>query len=225
VRKSFRNEIRIVCDTGFQPVRRARHGLEAHVTVTAALLVVAMSAVVGLLTSCKREDRGLRVEPPAASSADLPTATPFHVGPSTEPAHVVSGYDENAYALQQGQLLYNNFNCVGCHFHGDGGIGPPLMDDKWIYGSAPDQIFATIVQGSPNGMPSFKGKIPDYRVWQIVAYVRTSANARAESVSAPTTRAPSSPSAARPSAGRNPPHDPPSPIPKPTALRWSIWPR
>jgi cytochrome c oxidase cbb3-type subunit 3 len=47
------------------------------------------------------------------------------------------------------------------------------MDDKWAYGSAPEQVFATIVQGRPNGMPSFRGKIPDYQVWQIVAYVRS----------------------------------------------------
>jgi cytochrome c oxidase cbb3-type subunit 3 len=47
------------------------------------------------------------------------------------------------------------------------------MDDKWIYGSQPEQIFATIVEGRPNGMPSFSGKLPDYEVWQIAAYVRS----------------------------------------------------
>ena len=66
-----------------------------------------------------------------------------------------------------------NFNCVGCHAHGGGGMGPALMDSKWIYGSQPQQIFATIVEGRPNGMPSFRGKIPDYEVWQLVAFVRS----------------------------------------------------
>jgi cytochrome c oxidase cbb3-type subunit 3 len=47
------------------------------------------------------------------------------------------------------------------------------MDAKWAYGSEPDQVFATIVEGRPNGMPSFRGKIPDYQVWQLVAYVRS----------------------------------------------------
>ena len=47
------------------------------------------------------------------------------------------------------------------------------MDDKWIYGSQPDQIFSTIVEGRPNGMPSFRGKLPDYQVWQLAAYVRS----------------------------------------------------
>ena len=47
------------------------------------------------------------------------------------------------------------------------------MDDKWIYGHEPDQIFATIVEGRPNGMPSFRGKLPDYQIWQLAAYVRS----------------------------------------------------
>src|SRR5436190_1281526 len=51
--------------------------------------------------------------------------------------------------------------------------GPALMDDTWIYGSNPEQVFASIVEGRPNGMPSFGSKIPDYQVWQIVAYVRS----------------------------------------------------
>jgi cytochrome c oxidase cbb3-type subunit III len=46
------------------------------------------------------------------------------------------------------------------------------MDNKWIYGSAPEQIFASIVQGRPNGMPTWSRRIPEYQVWQLVAYVR-----------------------------------------------------
>jgi cytochrome c oxidase cbb3-type subunit 3 len=47
------------------------------------------------------------------------------------------------------------------------------MDSEWIYGSHPDQIYSTIVQGRPNGMPSFGGKLPNYQVWELVAYVRS----------------------------------------------------
>jgi cytochrome c oxidase cbb3-type subunit 3 len=47
------------------------------------------------------------------------------------------------------------------------------MDANWIYGAEPANIFATIVQGRPNGMPSFRGRIPEYQVWQLVAYVRS----------------------------------------------------
>ena len=52
-------------------------------------------------------------------------------------------------------------------------MGPPLMDSRWVYGSEPENIFATIMQGRPNGMPAFRGRIPQQQVWQIVAYVRS----------------------------------------------------
>ena len=47
------------------------------------------------------------------------------------------------------------------------------MDDQWIYGSAPDAIFATIMNGRPNGMPSFRGRLTEAQAWQLVAYVRS----------------------------------------------------
>jgi cytochrome c oxidase cbb3-type subunit 3 len=82
-------------------------------------------------------------------------------------------YEDNAYSISEGKRLYEWYNCKGCHADGGGDIGPPLMDDKWIYGSNPENIFATIVEGRPNGMPAFAGKVPAYQVWQIVAYVRS----------------------------------------------------
>jgi len=84
-----------------------------------------------------------------------------------------SPYDENAFAISEGQRLYEWFNCSGCHAHGGGAMGPALMDDQWLYGGAPDQIYSTIVQGRPNGMPSFGARIPRQQVWQLVAYVRS----------------------------------------------------
>ena len=47
------------------------------------------------------------------------------------------------------------------------------MDNYWIYGSEPGNIFATIMQGRPNGMPSFRNRIPEYQAWEIAAYVRS----------------------------------------------------
>jgi cytochrome c oxidase cbb3-type subunit 3 len=43
------------------------------------------------------------------------------------------------------------------------------MDEKWIYGDAIENIVATIREGRPNGMPSFRGRIPDDQIWQIAA--------------------------------------------------------
>jgi cytochrome c oxidase cbb3-type subunit 3 len=34
-------------------------------------------------------------------------------------------------------------------------------------------VAASILQGRPNGMPAFAGRIPEDQVWQLVAYVRS----------------------------------------------------
>ena len=82
-------------------------------------------------------------------------------------------YEVNAYALSEGKRLYSAYNCNGCHSMGGGGMGPALMDDKWLYGGQPEDVFATIVAGRPNGMPSFRDRVPDFQIWQLAAYVRS----------------------------------------------------
>jgi len=47
------------------------------------------------------------------------------------------------------------------------------MDDKWIYGASPENIYASIMEGRPNGMPSFRGHLTEDQAWKIVAYVRS----------------------------------------------------
>ena len=136
--------------------------------VQTCVLAVAI-AVLG----CKREERGFRVPPSAAQVAELVQVGELRAGQHVADRPVKNSYEENAYALSQGQQLYEAFNCVGCHAHGGGDKGPALMDDRWVYGSNPEQIFASIVEGRPNGMPTFRGKIPEYQVWEIVAYVRS----------------------------------------------------
>ena len=122
---------------------------------------------------CEREERGFRVDPPSSSRVNTIRQTELQPGPPIPAAHTTNEYEENAYAVSEGARLYRWYNCVGCHANGGGGMGPPLMDDKWIYGADPAQVFSTIVEGRPNGMPSFRGKVPDHQVWQLVAYVRS----------------------------------------------------
>lgn len=136
------------------------------------LSLMAVCVAAGVF-SCKREERGLRVSPPSAQTINTITMSQLQPGPKMPVAEVKNEYEENAYALSEGKTLYQQYNCVGCHFQGGGGIGPPLMDEKWIYGSDPQNIFSTIIEGRPNGMPSFRNRIPEYQVWQLVAYVRS----------------------------------------------------
>jgi cytochrome c oxidase cbb3-type subunit III len=110
-----------------------------------------------LLVACHREQRSL-----------IPTALDARRASVT----LNNPYEGNAYAVSQGQQLFEQYNCSGCHFHGGGGIGPALMDDEWIYGSSPANIYSSIAEGRPNGMPSWGGRIPDFQIWQLVTYVR-----------------------------------------------------
>lgn len=125
------------------------------------------------LSACEREERRFS-EPVSASAASNPVAqSDLQPGVPTPPPAAGRPYEYNAYAISEGKRLYEWFNCVGCHAQGGGNIGPPLMDDQWVYGSEPANVFATIVEGRPNGMPSFRGRIPEQQVWQLVAYVRS----------------------------------------------------
>jgi len=137
-------------------------------------LAISSAAIALMLLSagCKREERVF--DPGAAGSqvADGTALNEVHAGGSA-PVPDISKYESSAYAVAEGKRLYNAYNCVGCHAQGGGAIGPALMDSIWIYGSQPQQIYSDIVQGRPNGMPSFGGKIPDYQVWELVAYVRS----------------------------------------------------
>jgi cytochrome c oxidase cbb3-type subunit III len=84
-----------------------------------------------------------------------------------------AAYYENADAVNSGKRLFGQYNCSGCHSNGGGGMGPSLMDDEWIYGGRLEQIHQTLVEGRPNGMPAWGGKIPDQQLWQLAAYVRS----------------------------------------------------
>jgi cytochrome c oxidase cbb3-type subunit III len=137
----------------------------------AALVLVALA----LLAGCKREEREFRADPIARNATGAITMVSIAAGPmppERRDSPVADEYERNAYHLSQGKKLYVWFNCNGCHANGGGDSGPPLMDEKWIYGGAIENIVATIREGRPNGMPSFRGRIPEHQVWQIAAYVR-----------------------------------------------------
>jgi cytochrome c oxidase cbb3-type subunit 3 len=127
------------------------------------------------LAGCDREEHHSRGKPigetvPAGESP----ATIFPGDSGAAPLDARAKlFDNNANAIARGQQLYTWMNCVGCHSHGGGGMGPPLMDDQWRYGGRIDQIASTIAEGRPNGMPSWRAKLTDEHIWQLAADVRS----------------------------------------------------
>ena len=133
-----------------------------------------LTAIAGLLAAaCEREERRFSESPPSAAPAALVSVSELQPGPTFVRTAVEEPYGDIAYAVSEGKRYFNWMNCSGCHANGGGGMGPALMDDEWIYGSNPEQVFATIAEGRPNGMPSFKYRLSNQQIWQLVAYVRS----------------------------------------------------
>jgi cytochrome c oxidase cbb3-type subunit 3 len=81
-------------------------------------------------------------------------------------------------APQRGMTAFAAFNCVGCHMgNGGGGMGPSLSDGNFIYGGGPENLYLTIVQGRPKGMPAWGSVLPSDTIWDLVAYIRNLAKA------------------------------------------------
>lgn len=162
----------------------------------ALMLGIASFALGAGIKTSQAAERAAPVEQPAAT-AKIPAAMPPPVGehtptdasdPLTVPTTTlypggqkapppdphVKDYEGNAKEIAAGKMLFEAFNCSGCHFHGAGGMGPPFMNDgHWIYGGRLDQIFASISQGRPNGMPSWGDKLAPQQIWSIAAYVKS----------------------------------------------------
>jgi cytochrome c oxidase cbb3-type subunit 3 len=142
---------------------RFRNGVATQL----ALLAVACAA----MSACERERRPFSdSHTEAAAESDTTSALrPVNTRAAiSEPFP----YSDNAYAQNDGKRLFFAYNCAGCHSHGGGGMGPALMDSAWTYGFEPKDIYATIENGRPNGMPSFRDRIPPNQIWELVAYVR-----------------------------------------------------
>jgi cytochrome c oxidase cbb3-type subunit 3 len=106
---------------------------------------------------------------------DVPVGGNFPGGEQEPPLPALAKqYENNAQAISDGERLFNWFNCSGCHFNGAGGIGPAFFNNgQWLYGGRLDQIYASIYQGRPNGMPMWGNIIPSSSIWELAAYVKS----------------------------------------------------
>lgn len=135
--------------------------------------LIRLGAGAALLTmaSCGREERLAGRPPDAGARPSVVRVTGLVPGTEPWPIASVNPHEGDEQAFATGTRLYQWFNCGGCHFEGGGGIGPPLMDDDWIYGGAPPQIFSSIASGRPNGMPAYGDMLTTEQIWQIELFV------------------------------------------------------
>ena len=119
---------------------------------------------------------------PQPRSSAAPTPPPgiryesnMAAGGVAPPATELKNPQQNGTAnVTAGETLFATMNCDGCHGGGGTGwVGPSLVDGRWRYGGADDEVFSSIYFGRPKGMPAFGGIVGTDGIWMLVAYLKS----------------------------------------------------
>ena len=114
-------------------------------------------------TSCSRPARRRRAISPRASSSHAEHIQPGD-GRARRACELKNPYEGNAAAVATGAKLFVAYNCVDCHgADGSGAMGPSLADGRWHFGGSPGEVFESIYQGRPEGMPAWGSSSPPTR--------------------------------------------------------------
>ncbi|MCT4581885.1 MAG: c-type cytochrome [Flavobacteriales bacterium] len=75
--------------------------------------------------------------------------------------------------IAAGKELYDG-TCKVCHMaDGEGSVGPNLTDKYWLYGGTAGDIFTSISDGRPNGMPEHKSKFNEKQIQQLASFIHS----------------------------------------------------
>ena len=89
-------------------------------------------------------------------------------------AETPNPFEGKADAAEAGHALFGKLNCAGCHAYDlTGGMGPDLTDNSWMYGGKAGEIYLSISEGRPRGMPAWKDKMTADEIWQVVSYIQS----------------------------------------------------
>ncbi len=152
-------------------------------------LMFGVAGVAGALVD-QGISRVTRAQEPSRAAVQLPAthdsaqdlaarfiAHPEHLRPGGMPQRGVvlrNPYAGNASAIATGAKLFISYNCMDCHgADGSGAMGPSLADGRWHFGGEDGEIFESIYQGRPDGMPAWGTLISPDQVWMLVAYVKS----------------------------------------------------
>ena len=136
-------------------------------------------ALAALACACRPATGGsATARPPIALPGDetlsrvplgAPPASPLQLS-----TNIPNPYEGDAVAVAQGKTLFGAMNCVYCHGAGGSGLmGPPLDSTGWRYGGTPAQIYNSIHDGRPQGMPAWGRSLPPDQIWKLVAYIES----------------------------------------------------
>jgi cytochrome c(L) len=108
-----------------------------------------------------------------AGAGDIDTAgraeTPAAVNTEKNP------YTGDAAAIEEGRKLWRKAGCYSCHGGvAEGGVGPSLIDDEWIYVPTDKTIYKAISEGRRGTvMVSWSKDLSSDQIWKVIAYIRS----------------------------------------------------
>jgi len=80
---------------------------------------------------------------------------------------------DDAAAISGGKEIFIK-NCATCHGQkGEGGIGPNLTDEYWLYGGDIKGVFKTVKYGAKNGMQPWEKKMKPEEMQNVSSYILT----------------------------------------------------
>jgi cytochrome c oxidase cbb3-type subunit 3 len=152
----------------------------AHCALPAIALSAALAgggpawAANGTNTNQSSSGRNVVALPPEGPPARVPLSGLAASPESTLAEEIDNPYAGQKQAIETGQQLFVTMNCADCHgFDAKGGMGPNLTGKYWRYGGTPADIFKSIYEGRPQGMPAWGRALPKQSIWMIVAYIQS----------------------------------------------------
>jgi mono/diheme cytochrome c family protein len=150
--------------------------------------VCVVGLVASLLPAGYRDGTASAAPPPAAPKYVM---TPVQRADATPKGKLKNPYsDTDAAVVAQGNQLFMNYACSGCHGGtGGGGMCPPVTNDIWVYGGDDDTLFRLVAYGSQElqakgysrkaqenvvaPMPQMGAIVKtDDDLWRILAFIR-----------------------------------------------------
>ncbi|HEV2594743.1 MAG TPA: c-type cytochrome [Sphingomicrobium sp.] len=112
--------------------------------------------------------------PPEGIAARVPLGDLAGAAQTNLPDSMTNPLEQDAGAVEEGHRLFDKMNCAGCHgYTAKGGMGPDLTDAHWRYGGTPVQIFKSIYEGRPQGMPAWGRALPQRSIWELTRYIES----------------------------------------------------
>src|SRR5262249_26653048 len=160
--------------SGYSACSRSEHAMNAR-NLSLVSLTVAVLAAIGGCQQPTQSSGSAAGSDGAAAAPGMRYEAQVNAGGVEPPAiRPPQAKSKNRTEGKSGGGCFGSMNGDGCHGGGAlGWEGPSLVDGRWRYGGADEEVFQSIFYGRPKGMPAYGGVLGADGVWMIVGYLKT----------------------------------------------------